>query len=116
MAFLHRTFTLGRRAENLGKYFAAYISYGMGLWFATQALIHMGVASGILPTKGLTLPLMSYGGSSMITMMIGIGLLFRVDRFIQLTERENYLVKQMDKYDSEFDRSSIRMKVSCDDI
>lgn len=116
MAFLHRTFTLGRRAENLGKYFAAYISYGMGLWFATQALIHMGVASGILPTKGLTLPLMSYGGSSMITMMIGIGLLFRVDRFIQLTERENYLVRQMDKYDSEFDRSSIRMKVSCDDI
>lgn len=91
MAFVYKTFDLGARAEKLGKYFAAYVSYGMGLWFGTQALIHIGVASGILPTKGLTLPLMSYGGSSMIVMMVGLGLLFRVDNFVQSTARQEYL-------------------------
>lgn len=88
MVFLSRTFYIGARAERLGLNFAAYISYGMGLWFIAQAFVHMGVAMGLLPTKGLTLPLMSYGGSSIITMTIGLAILFRVDVTTQYKELE----------------------------
>lgn len=108
MAFVYKTFNLGARAEKLQKYFAAYVAYGMGLWFGTQALIHIGVASGILPTKGLTLPLMSYGGSSMIVMMIGLGLLFRVDHFVQSTARQEYLEKQEKGIQQEIARSTMK--------
>ena len=64
------------RAENL---FAAYLAYGIGIWFGLQSFINIGVNMGLLPTKGLTLPLMSYGGSSMIVMCAAIALLLRVD-------------------------------------
>lgn len=108
MAFLYRTFTLGAEAERLKLYFAAYVSYGMGLWFGTQALIHMGVASGILPTKGLTLPLMSYGGSSMITMMIGLGILFKVNKVVKITGYQDYQEQQMKRAENELARSNIK--------
>jgi cell division protein FtsW len=64
------------RAENL---FAAYLAYGIGIWFGLQSFINIGVNMGLLPTKGLTLPLMSYGGSSMLVMCAAIALLLRVD-------------------------------------
>jgi cell division protein FtsW len=64
------------RAENL---FAAYLAYGIGIWFGLQSFINIGVNMGLLPTKGLTLPLMSYGGSSMIVMCAAIALLLRID-------------------------------------
>ena len=64
------------RAENL---FAAYLAYGIGIWFGLQSFINIGVNMGLLPTKGLTLPLMSYGGSSMIVMCAAVALLLRVD-------------------------------------
>lgn len=108
MAFLYRTFTLGSFAERLGLYFAAYVSYGMGLWFGTQALIHMGVASGILPTKGLTLPLMSYGGSSMITMMIGLGILFKVHKVVKMKGDQAYSERQAKRAEAELARSNIK--------
>lgn len=108
MAFLYRTFSLGAEAERLKLYFAAYVSYGMGLWFGTQALIHMGVASGILPTKGLTLPLMSYGGSSMITMMVGLGILFKVYKVVQIKGRQDYQEQQMKRAEKELARSNIK--------
>jgi cell division protein FtsW len=78
--FLWRAFTIGSRALQLGQRFEAYLAYGIGLLLVFNAGIHVGVNTGILPTKGLTLPLMSAGGSSMITSMIAIGLLFAVDR------------------------------------
>lgn len=109
MIFLYRTFNIGRRAEQLNLNFAAYISYGIGLWLGTQALIHMCVASGLLPTKGLTLPLMSYGGSSIITMMVGLGLLFRVDRVVQLKELQNYQDEQEAAAQREIEESKIRV-------
>ena len=60
--------------------FEAYMAYGIGLLLVFNAGIHVGVNTGILPTKGLTLPLMSAGGSSLVTNFIAIGLLFAVDR------------------------------------
>jgi cell division protein FtsW len=76
--FFRRTFEIAAAAEKAGQVFAAYIAYGMGLWFGFQAFVNMGVNMGILPTKGLTLPLMSYGGGSMIVMCAAVALLFRV--------------------------------------
>lgn len=79
LLFISRTFIIGKRAEHCGMKFGAYISYGIGIWVVGQAFINLAVAMGRLPTKGLTLPLLSYGGSSMITVLIAIGILFRVD-------------------------------------
>ncbi len=73
-----RAFAIGAEAEKIGLRFAAFIAYGLGIWFAFQAFINMGVNMGILPTKGLTLPFMSYGGGSMVVMCVAVALLFRV--------------------------------------
>lgn len=109
MMFLYRTFRIGAKAEQLKLYFAAYISYGIGLWISTQALIHMCVASGLLPTKGLTLPLMSYGGSSIITMMIGLAVLFRVDKDVQVKARQHYQDQQAQRAADELAQATIKV-------
>lgn len=75
-----RAFKIARVAESNGNIFAARLAQGIALLFGLQAMINMGVNMGVLPTKGLTLPLMSYGGSSMVVSCIGIGLLLMVDR------------------------------------
>ncbi len=77
---LWRAFAIGSRALELGQRFEAYLAYGIGLMAVFNAGIHIGVNTGILPTKGLTLPLMSAGGSSIIVSLIAVGLLFAVDR------------------------------------
>lgn len=73
-----RTFEIGALAEKAGQQFAAFIAYGLGIWLGFQSFVNMGVNMGILPTKGLTLPFMSYGGGSMMTLCCAMGLLFRV--------------------------------------
>ena len=75
---LWRTFEIALLAEKAGQKFTAYIAYGLGIWFGFQTFVNIGVNMGILPTKGLTLPLMSYGGGSMIVMCCAVALLFRV--------------------------------------
>ncbi|MGE5625181.1 MAG: putative lipid II flippase FtsW [Bacillota bacterium] len=75
-----RAILLARRAAKREQFFGAYLAYGIGIWIGLQAFINMGVNMGVLPTKGLTLPLMSYGGSSLIVSCAAIGLLMRVDR------------------------------------
>jgi len=80
IVLLWRAFVIGSRALQLGQRFGAYLAYGIGLMAVFNAGIHIGVNTGILPTKGLTLPLMSAGGSSMIISLIAVGLLFAVDR------------------------------------
>jgi cell division protein FtsW len=75
-----RCFAIGTKAHIQGKSFGAYLSYGVGVWIAIQAFINMGVNMGMLPTKGLTLPLMSAGGSSMLVTCLALGLVFRVHR------------------------------------
>lgn len=77
-ALVWRAFAIAQAAEMAGQKFSAYLSYGIGIWFAFQAFVNMGVNMGALPTKGLTLPLMSYGGGSMISMCCALALLFRV--------------------------------------
>jgi cell division protein FtsW len=74
-----RAFIIGRHAEHANKTFGAYLAYGIGIWLGLQAFVNIGVNMGLLPTKGLTLPLMSYGGSSLIVSCIAIGLLLRIN-------------------------------------
>ncbi len=74
-----RSLMIGRRAEKREHPFTAYLAYGLGIWLGLQAFINLGVNLGVLPTKGLTLPLMSYGGSSLIIMCIVIAMLLRAD-------------------------------------
>lgn len=74
-----RAFRIANQARQLNLNFAAYTAYGIALWLSMQAFINIGVNTGVLPTKGLTLPLMSYGGSSMLVACMAIGLLLRVD-------------------------------------
>ncbi len=84
-----RAFVNGRRAEAQGRPFAAYLSYGLGCWLALQAMINMAVNMGLLPTKGLTLPLMSYGGSSLVTSCLVVGLLLRIDHEGRVGDRRS---------------------------
>ena len=74
-----RAFMIGRQASRLDKPFPALVAQGIGVWLGVQALINMGVNLGVLPTKGLTLPLLSYGGSGIIANCVAIGLLLRID-------------------------------------
>lgn len=80
LAFTWRAVMIARRAAARQQMFAAYLAFGLGLWIGLQAFINIGVNMGLLPTKGLTLPLMSYGGSSLIVMCTAVGLILRVDR------------------------------------
>jgi len=73
-----RAFVIGRAAMRDSNYFGAYLSFGIGIWLGLQAFINLGVNMGILPTKGLTLPLMSYGGSSIVVSCMACALLLRV--------------------------------------
>ena len=65
-------------AINSGKLFAGYLAYGVALWIGLQAIINMGVNVGILPTKGLTLPFSSYGGNSLVAMLLAMGIILRI--------------------------------------
>lgn len=78
MVLVWRAFVIGQLAEHSGTRFSAFLAYGIGIWFGLQAIINMGVNMGLLPTKGLTLPLMSYGGGSVIVMCAALAILFRV--------------------------------------
>jgi cell division protein FtsW len=74
-----RAFAIGRRAAALERPFAALVAQGIALWFGVQAFINMGVNMGVLPTKGLTLPLMSFGGSGILANCVALAILLRVD-------------------------------------
>ncbi len=74
-----RAFEIGRQSIKLDRTFAGLVAKGIGLWIGLQAFINMGVNTGLLPTKGLTLPLMSYGGSGILVNCVAIAILLRVD-------------------------------------
>ena len=74
-----RIFVIGRQAIALDRVFAGLMVQGIGIWFGGQAFINMGVNLGVLPTKGLTLPLMSFGGSAMLMNLVALALVVRVD-------------------------------------
>lgn len=74
-----RAFVVGRQAATLERNFSSLTAHGIGIWLGVQAFINMGVNMGALPTKGLTLPLMSFGGSSIVVNCIALAILLRVD-------------------------------------
>jgi cell division protein FtsW len=74
-----RAFAIGRQAVLKDRHFAALVAQGIGVWIGFQALINMGVNMGLLPTKGLTLPLMSYGGSGLLVNFVALAILLRID-------------------------------------
>jgi cell division protein FtsW len=78
VGLIWRSFFIARLACGAGLKFASYLAAGFGLWLGIQAFINIGVNMGVLPTKGLTLPLMSYGRSSLIVSMAWVGLVLRV--------------------------------------
>ncbi|MEM1173203.1 MAG: putative lipid II flippase FtsW [Pseudomonadota bacterium] len=77
-ALVWRCFHLARRASESDRVFEAYVAIGIGTWLGVQAFINLGVNMGLLPTKGLTLPLVSYGRSSMIMALVSIAVLLRI--------------------------------------
>ncbi len=74
-----RAFAIGRQAVSLERPFSALVAQGIGVWLGIQSLINMGVNMGVLPTKGLTLPLMSFGGSGILANCIALAILLRID-------------------------------------
>jgi len=84
--FVQRAFVIGFRADREKLHYAAYIAYGIGFWIGFQVLFHIGVNLALLPPKGLTLPLISYGGSSLLVTMVAIALLMRVHRDTQIAK------------------------------
>jgi cell division protein FtsW len=74
-----RIMVIGRQAIQLDRVFAGLVAQGVGIWIGFQAFINMGVNLGALPTKGLTLPLMSYGGSAILLNMVAIAIVLRID-------------------------------------
>ena len=92
--FIWKALAIGRAAELAGQVFAAQLAYGIGIWLGLQACVNMGVNMGALPTKGLTLPLMSYGGSSLVIVCVAIALLLRVDIETRFPEKASARVKR----------------------
>jgi len=74
-----RAFSIGRLAADLGRPYPALVAQGIGLWIGVQVIINMGVNMGVLPTKGLTLPLLSFGGSAILATCCALAVLLRID-------------------------------------
>jgi len=82
-----RALMISRNAARAGLQFQSYVAASIGIWLGLQAFVNIGVNTGLLPTKGLTLPLLSYGGSSMLVTLAWLGLLLRVHHETQQTGR-----------------------------
>ena len=76
---VYKALLIGRKALESGELFGGFLAISISIWFAFQTLVNVGAAAGIVPTKGLTLPLISYGGSSLIIMTVAVALLLRID-------------------------------------
>ncbi|SDX06900.1 putative lipid II flippase FtsW [Thiocapsa roseopersicina] len=83
-----RAFSIGARAQAAGERFSAYVAQGIGLGLGLQAFVNIGVNVGMLPTKGLTLPFMSYGSNSLIAACMSIAILLRIDAAVRRIEAE----------------------------
>ena len=79
VVLIYRAFAVGREAMMREKYFAALVAQGIGVWLSAQAFINMGVNMGVLPTKGLTLPFLSYGGTGIVMNCLAVAVLLRID-------------------------------------
>lgn len=86
--FTWRAFDIGLRAVEMRRHFAGFCAFGVGFWISLQAFVSIGVNLGLLPTKGLTLPMISSGGSSVLMTSVAIGLLLRVSYELDRAERQ----------------------------
>ncbi|MDR8490250.1 cell division protein FtsW [Serratia nevei] len=86
-----RAMSIGRRALEIDQRFSGFLACAIGVWFSFQALVNVGAAAGMLPTKGLTMPLISYGGSSLLIMSTAIVLLLRIDYETRLTKAQAFV-------------------------
>ncbi|VFP79843.1 cell division protein FtsW [Candidatus Erwinia haradaeae] len=86
-----RAMLIGENALKINQCFSGFLACSIGIWFSFQTLINVGAAAGILPTKGLTLPLISYGGSSLLTMSTAIVILLRIDYEIRLSQAQAFI-------------------------
>ena len=91
-ALVFMAFSIGKDAEKKGAVFEAFVAYGIGLLFAGQAMVNIGVNTGLLPTKGLTLPFLSYGGASLIVSFFMAALLLRVQYEMERPRIEGKLI------------------------
>jgi cell division protein FtsW len=87
---VYRICKTGLLAEKRGQLFSAYFSYGIAILLGVQAFINMGVNMGLLPTKGLTLPLVSYGGSSLVVSCMCVGIIARIQKELALSAELNF--------------------------
>ncbi|RZA26258.1 MAG: cell division protein FtsW, partial [Lysobacteraceae bacterium] len=88
-----RAFHLGLRCVEMRRHFAGYCAFGIALWISMQSFVSIGVNLGLLPTKGLTLPLISSGGSSVMMTCVAMGLLLRVSYELNRAERQVALLR-----------------------
>ncbi|WP_152554889.1 cell division protein FtsW [Serratia sp. DD3] len=86
-----RAMSIGRRALQIDQRFSGFLACAIGVWFSFQVLVNVGAAAGMLPTKGLTLPLISYGGSSLLIMSTALVLLLRIDYETRLTKAQAFV-------------------------
>jgi cell division protein FtsW len=84
ITLVFKALMLGKKALSKEKYFEGFFAYSIGIWMSFQTAVNVGASAGIVPTKGLTMPLLSYGGSSMIIMTIAVVILIRIDHEIRL--------------------------------
>ena len=94
---VYKAFMIGKKALSNSLVFQGYAAIGIAIWFAFQTAVNIGAASGIAPTKGLTLPLISYGGSSLLSIAIAIGLLLRISFETRKIEVGNKAGNKVDK-------------------
>jgi len=88
LGLLLSIFRIGQRAEMVGHTFSAYVAYGFAAMLAVQCAINIGVNIGAFPTKGLTLPLVSYGGSSLVMMFVMLAVVLRIDAEVSNPEAD----------------------------
>ena len=87
VALVWRAFQISRMAAQAGMQFQSYVALALGVWLGVQALVNIGVNMGVLPTKGLTLPLLSYGRSSLLVSLGWLGVLLRIYHEVKCTSR-----------------------------
>ena len=85
---VYRAFSIGQRALKAGKEYEGYFALAIGIWFAFQSIVNVGASAGMLPTKGLTFPFVSYGGSSLMIMTLAAGILLRVDFEVKMATKQ----------------------------
>ena len=102
-----RAFVIGLRCVEMRRHFAGYIAFGVALWIGMQSFVSMGVNLGLLPTKGLTLPLISSGGSSILMTCVAMGLLLRVSYELERTQRQVALRGEAVQGGNESPRASV---------